>query len=403
MWRRLLIVALISPMYPDARALDPTRAISQYAHSAWRLQDGFLNANPTAVAQTKDGYLWVGTEGGGLLRFDGIRFEAWIPPSGRQLPSQNIYALAASTDGGLWIGTARGLAHWTGSDLVSYPLVGRIVSIMIRGNGEVWVSRTRFADNLGPVCKVSAAKPECYGKADGLEFPYATTLTEDISGQPWIADTTGITRWQHGSSKRYPLPKLTAAEGLDGVQALAASPDNSLLVGIDRAGPGLGLQQFNQGRWKPVVVPGLDGSTLQVSTLFLDRDHGLWIGTVNDGIYRINDSTVNHYSSLNGLSGDFVNSISQDQEGNLWVVTTRGLDNFRDLAVATFSKQQGLSTDQVASVTASATGAVWIGNQGALETLRNGLITSISTKKWHAWNAGHLIAGRSYRQVMGRS
>ena len=55
-----------------AFALDPALDISQYAHTAWKVRDGFAKGVIYAIAQTPDGYLWLGTEFG-LLRFDGVR------------------------------------------------------------------------------------------------------------------------------------------------------------------------------------------------------------------------------------------------------------------------------------------------------------------------------------------
>jgi signal transduction histidine kinase/ligand-binding sensor domain-containing protein len=377
--KRLLLAALVCLLPLRGHAVDPTRAISQYAHSAWRLQDGFLSGMPMAIQQTKDGYVWIGTRGG-LLRFDGIQFVHWTPPPGRQLPAQGIYALAAGNDGSLWIGTGNGLAHWTGHDLVNYSQRGAIASIVIRLNGEVWITRAIYSDDQGPLCKVSGAHLDCHGKADGIKFPYASALAEDRSGQLWIGDASGIGRWAPGASKRYSLHQLEAGEGLDGVQALAAGVDGALLVGMDRTGKGLGLEQFRQEKWLPCCGPGVDGSRFQVTALFLDRDQALWVGTSNDGIYRIYQSKTDHYSSLTGLSGDSINNFMQDEEGNLWVATSRGIDSFRNLPVATFSKQQSLTADLVASVAVSASGALWIGNGGALELLRDGLLSSIDAR-----------------------
>lgn len=108
-----------------ATALDPDRQISQYAHTAWRVQDGAFSGTPHAITQTADGYLWVGTEGG-LLRFDGVRFVPWTPPSGKKLPSTRVYSLLGASDGSLWIGTGLGLASWKNSDLVNYSEAPRI-------------------------------------------------------------------------------------------------------------------------------------------------------------------------------------------------------------------------------------------------------------------------------------
>jgi ligand-binding sensor domain-containing protein len=81
-----------------AWATDPTRHISQYAHTTWRIQDGVLNGSPYAITQTTDGYLWIGTQAG-LLRFDGVRFIPWNPPDGMHLPASNVTSLLAASDG----------------------------------------------------------------------------------------------------------------------------------------------------------------------------------------------------------------------------------------------------------------------------------------------------------------
>jgi signal transduction histidine kinase/streptogramin lyase len=147
------------------------------------------------------------------------------------------------------------------------------------------------------------------------------------------------------------------------------------------AGKGGGLQQLAQGAWKPFVTPEFDGSTLKVTALLLDRDSSLWVGTLNQGIYRIQGNRVDHFRGSDGLSGDAVsvNGLLQDREGNIWIVTSRGIDKFHDIRVASFSTRQGLSTDQVNSVLASRDGTVWIGSYN-LDVLRSGKITSIQPR-----------------------
>src|SRR5271166_415836 len=86
-------------------ALDPSLNVSQYAHTSWKIRDGFTKGNITSITQTSDGYLWIGTELG-VLRFDGVRLVPWQPPAGQQLPGNIITKLLAARDGTLWIGTA---------------------------------------------------------------------------------------------------------------------------------------------------------------------------------------------------------------------------------------------------------------------------------------------------------
>jgi ligand-binding sensor domain-containing protein len=73
----------------SALALDPTNHISQYGHTAWKVQDGLFEGTPNSITQTADGYLWLGTESR-LFRFDGVRFVLWTPPNGDRLPSPSL-------------------------------------------------------------------------------------------------------------------------------------------------------------------------------------------------------------------------------------------------------------------------------------------------------------------------
>jgi ligand-binding sensor domain-containing protein len=84
--RILLLSSFLALFTISAAALDPSLQITQYAHTAWRIEDEGLVGAPTTFAQTKDGYLWIGTLGG-LLRFDGVRFDPW---SGNIRELQNV-------------------------------------------------------------------------------------------------------------------------------------------------------------------------------------------------------------------------------------------------------------------------------------------------------------------------
>ena len=84
--------------YPCALALNPALDVSQYAHTAWRIREGFSKGAINSIAQTPDGYLWLGTEFG-LLRFDGVRAVPWQPPPGQHLPSSSVFSLLAARDG----------------------------------------------------------------------------------------------------------------------------------------------------------------------------------------------------------------------------------------------------------------------------------------------------------------
>src|SRR5271170_5007833 len=140
----ILFVFFFSGLY-SILALDPERQISQYRHSVWRVEDGDFNGTPVVLAQTLDGYLWIGT-GTGLIRFDGVRFVPWAPPAGQRLLDPRVFSLLGAHDGSLWIGTGFSISHWKNGRLTNFPqLSGRIQSLVEDEEGARWLARTQMA------------------------------------------------------------------------------------------------------------------------------------------------------------------------------------------------------------------------------------------------------------------
>jgi PAS domain S-box-containing protein len=371
----LLLIAL-----PPACALDPDRRISQYAHTAWRVRDGAFAGTPSAITQTTDGYVWIGTHAG-LLRFDGVRFVPFAPPVGQHLPNPAVISLLGATDGSLWIGTASGLAEWKNGKLFTFPeTAGRVNSIYEDRDGTIWIARSRT--DAGGVCKVAVSVATCYAPNDGVP-PNAQVLIKDNLGFFLIGHSTGIVRWKPGSSSTsYELPGLKSNPGLAGISDLALAPDGSAWAGLWLPGHGLGLEQLVNGSWKTFTTPTLDGSKLRVSSLHLDRHSALWIATYETGIYRVHGGNVDHFASADGLSSDTVESLFEDREGNLWLTTAGGVDCFRNIPIVSFSVHEGLGAgDAVMSILAARDGTVWIGNHGELDFVRGNVVSSIGPKQ----------------------
>ena len=351
----------------SANALDPDKRISQYAHTAWRVQDGALSGTPEAITQTADGYLWIGTDSG-LLRFDGVQFVPWTPPEGKSLPSRRVLNLLGGRDGSLWIGTEVGLARWKDGDLVDYA--GGLINFIMEGHdGAVWIARARIRDGKGPLCRVNGRALLCYGQADGIPRTSAGSLAEDTLGNIWISGSTGLCRWKPGSSSTYFQDELKRVGGANGVTAVSAGVDGSVWAGAELgAGPGSANLLGRLGRTRSCP----ECATPERSASLIDSENTLWVGTTGQGIYRVHNGKVDHFRSTDGLSSDLVDSFYQDREGNLWVTTSQGIDRFHDLEVTSFSKSEGLSADFVTSVLAARDGTVWAGNSVALNFLRQG-------------------------------
>jgi signal transduction histidine kinase/ligand-binding sensor domain-containing protein len=361
-------------------ALDPNKHLSQYTHTAWRIQDGDFAGAPNAITQTADGYLWIGTLAG-LVRFDGVRFVPWIAPEPKALPSSDIYSLLGATDGSLWIGSGHGLSRWKDGSLTNYTNpAGRVNAILEDNSGVIWVARTRIEPPIGPICKVTGDALRCYGSTDGLSCKYGNALASDADRSLWVGSSEAICRWTPASSRTYLQKELKPTEGLSGVGA-TATKGSSVWAGLARAGKNFGLREFVDGVWRTYKVPGLDGATVAINSLLIDRSNALWVGTINQGIYRVFDGRAEHFRSADGLSSDVVSNIYEDIEGNIWVATSKGIDRFRDVAVATFSATEGLTTDSVSSVLSARDGTVWIGNEGALDFIRKNVLSRITSQE----------------------
>jgi PAS domain S-box-containing protein len=362
----LLLVAL-----PRALAVDPDRRISQYGHTVWRIQDGAISP-PTNIAQTTDGFLWI-TTAQGLMRFDGVRFMPWQPPQGQNLSGTHFTAVFGSRDGSLWIGTTRGLARWKDGQLRSYTdpehytAIGEITE---DDSGTIWATRYGLYAHEAPLCSISAETLRCFGKKDGIPVTYGLGLTHDSEGNIWFGSSV-LVRWRPGTPATTYFGEIAEelAKG-DGVDEVALGPSGTAWAGLDGTGPQLGVRYYSGSKWTSYAVPGFDGARVRSHALLLDRRGSLWVGTRNDGLYRISGGVADHYGVSDGLSGNSVGSLFEDREGNIWVITDGGLDMFRDTALISYTTRQGVSNSDFHSVMALRNGAVLIGTADALNILR---------------------------------
>ena len=374
MWCCVVFAAVLGTS--PAMAINPELSLSQLGHLAWRVQDGVLPGTPTAIAQTSDGYLWIGTQAG-LVRFDGATFAPAEPPPDQASRNSRIAALHAGRDGNLWIGTGSQLIRWKSGRFHLYRSPDGMYSAFGEApDGRIWASRSRVSDDLGPLCELQESRIDCYGPKQGVPLKLGVALAVEGSGAIWIAAPEKLARWQGGKAQIYTPAELSRDEGLDGFSALAVGPDGSMWSGVLNGGPGLGLQHLVNGVWGPVISRGVDTSTWEVSTLLFDRDRALWVGSESHGIYRISGSRIDHFGVGDGLSADTVVGLCEDHEGNIWVATTKGVDKFRPTQVVTVSSREGLTADGVDAVLASKSGAVWVSNTSALERIDNGVVTS---------------------------
>jgi PAS domain S-box-containing protein len=322
--------------YSSAIALDPHQPLAQLYHSSWNARQG-VSGSVTALAQTTDGYLWVGTTDG-LLRFDGISFERYQPEVGSLLAT-SVSALMAVPDGGLWVGFTRGGASFIKngrvknySDPDGFP-VSTVRCFARDPTGTIWVAAVGGLARLEGQQWLRAYK-------DG-NFPHdsASALLVDRRGTLWVAIGSQIVYLPSGEKR----PHSTGIRGAKGSVMLEA-PDGSILFqDHDR-------RKFLRFRYDGAngfeALPDID---IRANSAIFDRDGVLWTG--NDGLSRLSfpDGLRDHnpmyvterLTDAQGLSNSAVGTILEDREGNIWVGTEGGLDRFRHRNVTSFPLRGG--------------------------------------------------------------
>jgi PAS domain S-box-containing protein len=311
-----------------AAALDSDRTIDQFAHTAWGPKDG-APSPVTVLAQTPDGYLWLGCPDG-LYRFDGVVFERYQPQSGGPFPVSSVNSLLALPNGDLWIGFASGGISLLRRGDVTNDSVregvpeGVVWSLAQDREGTIWA-----ATDSG-LLRLEGDRWKEVGKDWNFPGKSAIALFLDRQGTLWVSteDTlvflppgarsfqpTGIRVGQVPQIAQAPNGKLWMAETTRSVRPIPRSdqPNRSGDAEIRVGSPGI----------------------------LFDHSGALWIITLGDGLRRSPapdllrgrieqfSAAVEPFTAKDGLSDDYTRSILEDREGNIWVGTNNGLDRFR--------------------------------------------------------------------------
>jgi ligand-binding sensor domain-containing protein len=298
---RLCLFSLVSATL--GWCLDPHTSITQYGRELWTSEDGLPQNSVRSTAQTKEGYLWLGTQAG-LARFDGVRFTVFDRFNTAALKSDHILALTAGRNGSLWIGTVSSLARWKRGQFISYVLPEFSGDLNVRAiledrNGVIWAG-TQNAGLLR-VEKGRLARPTA---GERLSNQFVRCLYEDSEGALWIGTDNGLTRWKEGTATTY-----TTRQGLpkNSIWALTGCAPDSVWIGT-RLG---GLSQLQNGKFRTYSVKDRLPNPIVLS-LRKDKDGNLWIGTDGGGLSRLTDGKITTYGTKDRLASSIVRSIFED-------------------------------------------------------------------------------------------
>jgi signal transduction histidine kinase/ligand-binding sensor domain-containing protein len=409
-----LLICAIRP----AAALEPNTSLANYGRQAWAMENGLPQNTVQALAQTKDGFVWLGTEAG-LVRFDGVEFQTYDRSSNPALPGSDIRCLLAGADGALWIGTNAGLARWKDGKAKTFttqdglPGDGILVvdefedgAIKVyTEQGQAMLEGDRF-QTISPKVAISPNAhfiPGAYSEAPGFvsalpggigigagpsaldfwqggEHPHVTsqlTPGRDLPGSRiqavlvdrekalWIGTNAGLVRWVNGKVERFPEtdPLATAS-----ILALMEDLEGDLWIGTETGG----MDVLRDQRFRTIDTRrGLNSD--RITTVVEDADGTLWAGTQEDGLNTLGrdeatDSwrVARGFTVTNGLASNVILSLAAAPNDDLWVGTPDGLSRIRGNRVETFSSADGLPDDFIRSLLIDADGSLWIGTRRGL-------------------------------------
>ncbi len=344
---------------PNLEALDPSLSISQYHKQYWQVEQGLPHTYVTAINQAPDGYLLVGTDEG-LARFDGLNFLPLPADPSLHLSRRWVSSLLVAGNKSIWIGTFDGqLIELRGNQTVGiHQTGGSVFDLVETSAGVVWASTRNGVFRLHR----GAIKKEP-GLAPPLETSW-NVLATDSRENVWIVTAQGLFLHHGGSTKLY-----LANGGTHGdILSVRAGLANTLWLGTTA---GL-FSLADDASAAPVRVAGVLGP---VVSILADPDGAVWSGTWGQGFYRINGNRVDRWTTRDGLSDDFIRTLTQDREGNLWIGTrSGGLGRWRETRLVPYGAAEGLAGNYATTVAADPRGDIWLGTwRGGLYRLNKGV------------------------------
>jgi signal transduction histidine kinase/ligand-binding sensor domain-containing protein/CheY-like chemotaxis protein len=393
----LVLAAVAGVLQPLAAGAEPVRPTVPSVQ-VWRQPQGLPQDSVLTMLQTRDGYLWLGTKGG-LTRFDGVRFTTFDDRDKTQLRESEVWALAEGVDGSLWIGTyGGGLSRLKDGKFTVYTtadgLISNYVSSVLanESDGSVWIGTesgvSRYVD--GRFVSLAKDTPPLavrvlhrdtdgsvwIGTVQGAVYRWADgrlqvqrfegtaprgevwSMVRDRENAMWLGTLDGLFKIENGRWTRY-----TALNGL------ASSRMRSLLLAADGVlwiGTTNGITTYERGNFASHSFGPTAKSTVDVSTMIVDREGSMWMGSRTDGLARVRRGQFTSYTARDGLPADYVATVTEDSLGTFWIGTDAGLGAFRDGRTLRLSRTNGLPEMMVSSVVEDRQHHLWVGGEAGV-------------------------------------
>lgn len=338
--------------------------------TGYTVKDGLPNNFIKMVYPDSKGNLWIGTYGGGLCRWNDGKFEVYSTDQG--LPGNAIRVIYEDSRGILWIGSRNGLTRRKEGvfsttlldDSSPYTLVSRICE---DNEGNLWV-----ATHSKGLFRLRNRFIESFTAKDGLSDSAVLCFCYDSRKTLWVGMRDGLYFYDQGGFKRLEPPGVSVQYGI-----------NSIVE--DRKGVlWIGTESDGLYRMKPDTKHFSRVEQLlskSVRSLYVLRDGRVGVGSYDSGLFIIGHKEVEHYSVKDGIAGHLIRYLLDDDRGNLWIATDRGLNRLYDGKISTYTTRHGLRGNTISSLYLEEDGTLWIGTyEDGISRFKNGRFTSCSSK-----------------------
>lgn len=325
-WVLLLWLSVFSP------ALAQSYNFRQLSNS-----EGLSQSQVLCITQDKRGFLWIGTAGGGLNRFDGQQFKNYTTYDG--LPDDNIWAVFCDSKNRIWLGTSTGLAMMENGKFRTFPSYNgldddKIFHIAEDREGKIWITTANNGVSI-----YDGEKFKNYGINDGLGISECNRVLCLPNGTAWVGSYGyGLVSFRQNKFSRVGTRENFEA---DYVFDMEARDDGSFLVLTE-----LGLYEYKNGSF--ALINPVDFDYSRASDLMINEHGDIWISTYGLGVYAIKDSHTILFNQQNGLKVDDIICLYKDNTGNTWMGTNgSGLYQYNGNAFITYNQSGGLSANIV--------------------------------------------------------
>jgi len=327
---------------------------SGYVFKAWMIEDGLPQNSILTILQTRNGYLWFGTELG-LVRFNGTLFQIFNTWNTQALKNNKITSLCEDNQGTLWIGTEGGgisslkKGEWENFKIEKGLSNNQVKVIYKTRNNHLLVGTKKG------ITFIKDGKFTSLSGVENLSDLSISSIIEDLNGSLWIGSKKGL----YQSIKGVHQQPLSFKPFLNtGINCLYPDKAGNIWAGTEE-----GLLKINGTNIKTFTKD--DGlSSNWITSIYQDKKGILWFGTYGDGLCFLKQDRFFQISTLNGLSDDFIHTIGEDHEGNIWVGTyAGGIIRLSPKIIYSISRENGLPENTVNTVLQDKEGFLWVGTR----------------------------------------